>query len=66
MKKTTVCEVCKKRYKMPLVLNWELREHICLTCEVRVGMLISLYKAYPALEEIDWLQLAGYARLMNK
>ena len=66
MKKTNKCEVCKKRYKMPSVLNWELREHICLTCEVRVGILIGLFKAYPYIAKIEKSQLDIYTQLINK
>lgn len=66
MKKTNVCEVCKKRYKMPDVLQLEIREHICLSCEIKVGFLLSLYRAYPYLLGITLDQIGVYNKLTQE
>ncbi len=40
MKKTNICRICKKRYRLPVSSeDMEMREHICFNCEFSLDFM---------------------------
>jgi len=43
MKKTNKCEICGKRYKLPIYdVTGELREDLCFTCEMAINFMATV------------------------